>query len=252
MFAARVGDLASAKLLVAAGANVERRGCLGRQRRRRWPRTRAFAIWSSSCSTKAPTRTPAAAGFTALHAAIMRRDEKMVRALLAHGADPNAPLRRRGRRRAGRRATSISSPSWSARRRSGWRPASRSRTSCACSSSTAPIRCSCTTATRIVDGKDGRAYDHRTEATTALMAAIGMGGGGTAWVQPDRAEREALMLETVKLAVELGVDVNAANTDGRTALDAAKALKFETVVTYLVSKGAKPGKTDKKEEPAGR
>lgn len=35
----------------------------------------------------------AAAGFTALHAAIMRRDERMVNALLAHGASPNAPLR---------------------------------------------------------------------------------------------------------------------------------------------------------------
>ena len=34
----------------------------------------------------------AAAGFSALHAAIMHRDEKMVAALLAHGADPNAPL----------------------------------------------------------------------------------------------------------------------------------------------------------------
>src|SRR5213078_5332408 len=33
------------------------------------------------------------AGFTALHAAIMHRDEPMVRALLAHGADPNLPVR---------------------------------------------------------------------------------------------------------------------------------------------------------------
>ena len=32
-------------------------------------------------------------GFTALHEAIMRRDERMVAALLAHGANPNAPLR---------------------------------------------------------------------------------------------------------------------------------------------------------------
>src|SRR5439155_357162 len=32
-------------------------------------------------------------GFTALHAAIMRRDERMVAALLAHGADAGAPLR---------------------------------------------------------------------------------------------------------------------------------------------------------------
>ena len=35
----------------------------------------------------------AAPGFTALHEAIMRRDEKLVTVLLAHGADPNAPLR---------------------------------------------------------------------------------------------------------------------------------------------------------------
>ena len=72
------------------------------------------------------------------------------------------------------------------------------------------------------------------------MAATGM-GGGTAWVPLGRAEREALTLEAVKLAVELGVDVNAANTDGRTALDAAKALKYDAVVKFLVEKGATPG-----------
>jgi ankyrin repeat protein len=72
------------------------------------------------------------------------------------------------------------------------------------------------------------------------MAATGM-GGGRAWVQPDRSEREALALEAVKLAVELGVDVNAANTDGRTALDQAKLLKYESVVQFLAERGAKPG-----------
>jgi hypothetical protein len=43
----------------------------------------------------------------------------------------------------------------------------------------------------------------------------------------------------VKLAVELGVDVHAANTDGRTAMDAAKALNYDTVVSFLVEKGAR-------------
>jgi ankyrin repeat protein len=57
----------------------------------------------------------------------------------------------------------------------------------------------------------------------------------------ERKEREILALDAVKLAVELGVDVNAANTDGRTALDAAKALKYDAVVSFLVSTGAKPG-----------
>ena len=51
----------------------------------------------------------AKAGFSALHAAIMRRDERMVAALLAHGADPNARCRR-GRQPAARRRTSISTP----------------------------------------------------------------------------------------------------------------------------------------------
>ena len=54
------------------------------------------------------------------------------------------------------------------------------------------------------------------------------------------------MLETVKLAVELGIDVNAANTDGRTALDAAKTLKYDTVVEFLVAHGAKPGRYKRK------
>ena len=80
----------------------------------------------------------------------------------------------------------------------------------------------------------------RRERTTALMAAVGM-GGGAAWVQPERTEREALMLETVKLALELGVDVNAANTDGRTALDAAKSAKLESVIKLLVDNGARQG-----------
>ena len=40
------------------------------------------------------------------------------------------------------------------------------------------------------------------------------------------------------LAPELGVDVNAANTDSRTALNAARALRYGTVVRFLVLKDA--------------
>jgi len=80
----------------------------------------------------------------------------------------------------------------------------------------------------------------RREATTALMAAAGM-GGGTAWVRPPREEREALALDSVKVALELGVDLNAANVDGRTALDAAESMGYDAVVDLLLEKGAKPG-----------
>jgi ankyrin repeat protein len=57
-----------------------------------------------------------------------------------------------------------------------------------------------------------------------------------------RAEPEARVLEAVKLAVELGVDVNAANVDGRTALDAARVLKYPSVVDFLTERGARSGK----------
>jgi ankyrin repeat protein len=82
------------------------------------------------------------------------------------------------------------------------------------------------------------------------MAAVGMGGGGNGWVPVAPARREALMLETVKLATELGIDVNAVNTDGRTALDGAQRTKYETVISFLTAKGAKPGKTEKEAAPA--
>jgi hypothetical protein len=38
------------------------------------------------------------------------------------------------------------------------------------------------------------------------------------------------------------VDVNAANTDGRTVLDVARASKLEPIVNVLVEKGATEGK----------
>jgi ankyrin repeat protein len=49
------------------------------------------------------------------------------------------------------------------------------------------------------------------------------------------------MFESVKLAADQGVDLNAENTDGRTALDAARALKFERVAAFLLERGARPG-----------
>ena len=74
------------------------------------------------------------------------------------------------------------------------------------------------------------------------MAAVGIGGGNlAAWVPPARSERDALALEAVKLALELGADMNLATTDGRTALDGAKNQRLSSVVEFLTQKGAKAG-----------
>jgi ankyrin repeat protein len=245
MFAARVGDLVSAKLLVAAGANVNDADAWG---------VSATVLAAHSgygelvefLLEKRADPNAGAAGFTALHAAIMRRDERVVTALLNHGADPNAPLRTwTPTRRASKdfnfhQALVGASPLWLA------------------------ARFSEPNVMRLLvkHGADPLFVHHadytvgennpvrRREATTALMAAAGM-GGGTPWVRPDRGEREALTLEAVKLAIELGVDVNAANTDGRTALDAAEVQGYDAVVDLLYEKGAKGG-TDPKAQTSSK
>ena len=52
---------------------------------------------------------------------------------------------------------------------------------------------------------------------------------------PERAEREAIALECVKVAVEAGAPANVAVDDG---LETATALGYKSVMEYLTSKGA--------------
>jgi ankyrin repeat protein len=234
MFAARVGDVASATLLVAAGANVNDADAWGVSATTLAAHA-GFGELVEFFLERGADPNAANAGFTALHAAIMRRDAKMVTALLAHGADANAPIR-----------------SWTPTRRSSkdfhfgpelvgatpfWLAARFSQPDVMrllVKHGADPLF------VHRVEYVADESYRRRTHATTALMAAAGM-GGGTAWLQPEQGERDGLTLEAVKLAAELGVDVNAVNADGRTALDAVTALRYESVVAFLVGKGARPG-----------
>jgi ankyrin repeat protein len=235
MFAARVGDLASAKLLLAAGANVNDADAWG---------VSAMVLAAHSGFTElveflldnGADANAIGPGFTALHEAVMRRDERMVDALLAHGANPNTPLQ-----------------TWTPERRSSadfnFAPSLVGATPFWLA---AHFREPAIMRLLVKQGADplfvlrNEYYvndfnDRRTQASTALLAALGI-GGGRAWVLPDRAQLEALVLESVQLAIVLGVDVNAVNTDGRTALDVARASKIESIVNVLVAHGAKEGK----------
>jgi ankyrin len=238
MFAARVGDLDSATLLVAAGANVNDEDAWG---------VSAVVLAAHSGFTelveflleKGANANSDKAGFTALHEAIMRRDEKLARILLDHGADANAPVRTWTPSRRSSRDFNFepelvgATPFWLAAR---FTEPDVMRLLVKHGADPLFVHSS----DKVVEGR-GVPWEHRKEATTAVMAAAGMGGGGRPWTEIERRQREALALEAVKVAVELGVDVNAANTDGRTALDSAKALKFDSVVAFLTEKGAKAG-----------
>src|SRR6266699_1709521 len=242
MFAARVDDLASAKLLVAAGANVNDEDAWGVSAVVRAAHS-GFTDVVEFLLAKGANANSDRAGFTALHEAVMRRDENLVKVLLDHGADANLPVRSWTPTRRSSRDFNFppeligATPFWLAARftepevmrllvKHGADPLFVLRSE------------------RMVEGR-GVAWEQRKEATTAVMAAAGMGGGGSPWTEIERSQREKLALEAVKIAVELGVDVNAKSVNGSTALDSARRLKWDSVAAFLVEKGAKSGTPEK-------
>ena len=71
------------------------------------------------------------------------------------------------------------------------------------------------------------------DGTTPLMAAAGVGRNLT-----ESRVKEEQSLHAVRLALELGADVNAANRDGDTALHGAARIKSPALVRLLVDHGA--------------
>jgi len=77
--------------------------------------------------------------------------------------------------------------------------------------------------------------------TTALMAAAGVN-----WVfDQTYDEGQPALLEAVKLCVELGLDVNAVNSMGLTAMHGAANRGSDEIIKYLASLGAKVDAKDK-------
>ena len=222
LFATRQGDIESARLLLAAGANVNDAAPTG---------TSVLVVAAHSGHSalaaflleKGADPNAAGAGYTALHIAILRGDLGLVNALLAHGANPNAPLlnatpaRRLGQDLAMHRAWVGATPFWLAAKLVD----------------VSMMRAMATS------GADPRLASK--DGTTPVMAP--MAAGGPRRVRPpgagDPSNAERNILEAVKVAVELGGDVNAANVVGNTALHTAASRRLNTVVQFLADSGAK-------------
>jgi uncharacterized protein len=74
--------------------------------------------------------------------------------------------------------------------------------------------------------------------TTPLMMAAGLTRARDFGALPYTAEQAGRALETVKLCVEVGADVNAANNVGLTALHGAAFTGLDEVIRFLVQQGA--------------
>ncbi len=254
LFAARSGDLASARLLVKAGADVENTAADGNP-------ALVVAAHSGQASLAAflldegadPNAAPL--GYTALHAAVLRGalDDRgvvnpdpgagltLVRALLVHGADPNphlshgTPVRRWSHDFAFMERWSGATPFW-----------------------LAAMFLEVDMMRLLVEfGADPLLPSH--DGTTPLMAAAGLGysrGGGSAFIKDRRdfssynpvasaelgsripAHEERQALTAVAMALELGAEMNATNDSGNTALHAAAGQGTDTVVAFLIEQGA--------------
>ncbi len=158
---------------------------------------------------------------------------KLMKALLAHGANPNAPLGAQppARLRKGGRAyvSMAGATPFLLASAAGDIPSMRTLVE-----SHATIKVA-----TVVDEKEiptGVFSDNAQfqGGATPLLAAAGLGRS-----RPRRGEDARKALEDVKLLVELGADVNAANETGWTPLHAAAFIGADPIIQFLVEKGAK-------------
>ena len=229
LFAARHGELDSARLLLAAGADVNDVAPEG---------TSALVVAAHGGHGALATflleqgadPNAAGAGYTALHAAILRGDAELVKALLAHGADPTAPLEKGT---PARRASPDyvldyrlvgATPLWLAAR---FAEPGIMRTLAA-------------------HGADS--LSALPDGTTAVIAAIQATRRTEPGFAADPVEDERVILDAVTVALELGVDIQAANENGDTALHIAASRRLDTIVQFLAAAGANLEAKNKKDQ----
>jgi len=215
MFAAQQGDVASARILLAAGAKpndvVPRNGLT--------PLIVASAMGSPEVAevlldNGADPNAVDATGFTSLHHAARDKDAvRTVRALLAHGGKPDVRLSQ---------AKPTMAPSGITLR--GSTPLALA----------AEINNLGAVMALVEGGADPQIPTDQN--TTPLMLAA---GAGTDVSRPRPSEERETAVQTVAFLIDRGADVNAAGQFGWTPLHAAAYQGLNDVIEYLAGKGAK-------------
>ncbi len=226
LFVARNGDIATARVLLEAGANVNDTSAAGES-----------ALVMAAHSGHGPLAiyllkqgadpNAAEAGYTALHAAVLRSDHALVGALLGHAADIDARLERGtpGRRFSADysiRAQLVGGSAF-------WLAAKYGEL-------------------EIIRTLAERGADTSIRPNTgvsAIQAAMGSPGGSLenrrdriGKTPPDPLVEEEMTLELSRFILDLGADVNTADMKGNTALHHAVLKRFKKVINFLVANGA--------------
>ena len=240
LFTARIGDPETARVLLAAGANVNDSLPDG---------TSALVLAAHSGRTgvaevlldKGADPNAFGTGYTALHAAVLKSDVRLVKALLAHGANPNIRMTKGTPTRRDTTDFNLLAP---------------------LIGSTPYMLAARFVEADIMRALAAGAADVKAtmpNGATPLMLAVGMGSSpnddrrGISKVDFGKVEPESEVLTAVKAAVELDADVNAANQAGDTALHAAALLGHNTVIQFLVERGAQVNAKNKRgQTPLGQ
>ena len=236
LFAARQGSVTSARLLLDAGADVNDTAPDG-----------ASALVVAGFSghgelgafllERGADPDAGGAGYAPLHTAVLRGDAAFVKALLAHGADPNVRMTRGSR--VPRRTNWWLLPSYLV-----------GGTPYLLAAKFAEVEIM-----RILHAHGADPFLAAKDGTTPLMMAAGARWSNREYDRRERAVPIELAramqaddrgnLAATALALELGADVNAQNEAGETALHAAVYKAWQRVVDLLVEHGGRLDIKDK-------
>ena len=242
LFAAQQGNLETARLLLSAGADVNESAPDGiggntNARTRFVADTNAPALLVAIDSGHADMALfllergadpgHAGAGRTPLHSVVQQAMPEVVSALLERGADPNPRLERR-----------LPFVSRRILQANGLTPSTTGSTPFLMAASFGDLE-----SMRIL--VDGGADPLLTtdDGTTALMVAAGadyvegQDKYGRRWFGDNLALQESA-LETVRVCLDLGLEINAVNDDGQTAIHGAVYLGGTLLVPFLAERGA--------------